>query len=525
MTAINDIQITQNTDIIDIYDYLEVTVRPDQLIDGNPFTDIVLEGEFGKIGEDEFIKVDGFCDSQDGSIYKVRFMPSKPGEYKYTVKLRHADKEFSRGGSFIARSAWRRGLLRVDAERPFHFIWEGTGEHYFWNGTTTYYLMGWQDDEQIRKIIDRLSMFKINRIRVLLYGRNEDRPWGQPVRSTDQFKLYLNPWVAKEPDNVKNPGFDLSRFNVEYWRRYENMLKYTREKGMVVSVIPFIGGQVLPTPFDAYSNEEKLYYRYAVARFSAFCNITWDLGNEHDFHREYPKWADWMGTLVKEWDPYKHLASAHNKIYRSPGKPWNDMQLIQHWDKGNQKDFFIEQRKQQLAFERIVPLVNEEYGYQDLWEKNPGDRSAESRRQTAWEVYMAGAYQTTGETAIRGTGFDPDSGGGWVNGRGDDTMTMLYGYVHIVDFFTSFDWWQTEPHNELVESPATCLADPGKLYVVYLPEGKPVKIKLEPGSYKARWFNPRNGQWIQLPDVTGEQWTSPAPPDEGDWALLLTDYD
>jgi hypothetical protein len=36
-----------------------------------------------------------------------------------------------------------------------------------------------------------------------------------------------------------------------------------------------------------------------------------------------------------------------------------------------------------------------------------------------WEIAMAGCYQTTGETANRGTGVPPDTGGGWVSGRGD----------------------------------------------------------------------------------------------------------
>ncbi len=58
---------------------------------------------------------------------------------------------------------------------------------------------------------------------------------------------------------------------------------------MIVSVIFFIGGQVLPTPFAAYSEDEQRYYRYGVARLAAFANITWDLGNEHDFHREVPE--------------------------------------------------------------------------------------------------------------------------------------------------------------------------------------------------------------------------------------------
>ena len=51
----------------------------------------------------------------------------------------------------------------------------------------------------------------------------------------------------------------------------------------------------------------------------------------------------------------------------------------------------------------------------------------------AWDIAMAGAYQTTGETARRGTNVWPDTGGGWINGRGDDTMNMLKGYAHMVD--------------------------------------------------------------------------------------------
>lgn len=345
------------------------------------------------------------------------------------------------------------------------------------------------------------------------------------MRSTDQFKLYLNPWVAQRPDNVKDPGFDLRRFNVAYWQRYERMLAYARQKGMVISVIPWIAAQVLPTPFAAYSEEEQLYYRYAAARLSAFCNITWDLGNEHDLDRKRPGWADWLGPLVKQWDPYDHLLSAHNRIYRTAGNPWNDIQLIQAWD-GGQSSSLLGQRRQEIASGRPVPLIIEEYGYEDLWEKKPGERDAESRRKVAWEVSMAGCYQTTGETANRGTGFPPDTGGGWVNGRGDDSMTMLKGYAHLVAFFTTFDWWRAEPHNELVQAPATCLAEPGMVYAVYLPRAKQVTVKLDGSvSYRTRWFNPRTGEWSNLPDAAGPQWTAPAPPGEGDWALLLTTYD
>lgn len=524
--TLRHVRVTMKTNVVDVYDFVEVTLQPEPIPGGNPFIDTVVEGEFAPTTGGPALKVDGFCDSPDGSVHRVRFMPSQPGEYRYQVRLRHGGQVQSQEGAFTAQRAHRPGILRVDPKHPFHFIWEGTGEHYFWNGTTAYYLMGWQSDEAIERVIDRLSELKVNRIRVLLYGRNEDRPWGTPIRSTPEFKLHLNPWVAQRPDHVKDPGFDLSRFNVAYWQRYERMLAYARQKGMVVSVIPFIAGQVFVTPYAANSQEEQLYYRYAVARLAPFSNLTWDLGNEHDLHWKAPEWADYMGPLVKQWDPYDHLTSVHNRIYRSPGNPWNDLQLVQRWDPGEQQEFFIEQRRQQAASGRIIPLINEEYGYEDLWEKKPGDRNADSRRRCAWEICMAGAYQTTGETANRGTGFPPDTGGGWVNGRGDPTMTLLRGNAHLVDFFTSFDWWRAEPRNDVVPAPAMCLAETGEVYAVYLPQSRRVRVTLPGGlSYRARWFNPRTGEWTKLPDASGPVWESPEPPSEGDWALLLTTYD
>ena len=109
-----------------------------------------------------------------------------------------------------------------------------------------------------------------------------------------------------------------------------------------------------------------------------------------------------------------------------------------------------------------------------------------------------------------------------MNGRGDDTMTMFLGYGHMVDFITSFDWWKTEPHDELVDKGDYCLAEPGEVYVTYLPHGGRVTIRLQTGRYyQVNWFNPSTGARIDLPLVEGPVWTSPAAPDNSDWALLL----
>ena len=503
---------------VEAYNFAELTISPKALDVSNPFTDVTVTGQFRREGG-EPVRVEGFCDSPDGSLFRIRFMPDAPGRYDFDVAFRQGSKEILNKGSFTAIRSRRKGILRTDTNHPEHFVWQGSGEHYFWNGATTYYLMGW-DDETIRRSIDRLAGYKINRLRVLLYGRNRPHPWNQPVVPTEQFKLHLNPWPAQRPDDVANPGFDLTRFNVDHWQKYERLLRYARERDVIVSVIFYIGGQVLPAPFAAGSVEEDLYYRYGVARLAAFSNVTWDLGNEYNFHRPAPAWADQMGAKVKQWDPYDHLCSAHNVTHRTPQSTWCDMQLIQRWD-GRQNAFMLGQREEQKKTGRIIPQINEEYGYEDLWEKTPGQRRAETRRRCAWEIALAGCYQTTGESARTGTGVAPDTGGGWVNGRGDDSMTMLADYRRLVDFFTAFDWWACQPRNDLIEEQLPCLAAESVRYIVYLPTGGRATIKLSEGKYRARWFNPRTGDFTEAGVATTPSWTSPDTLDGEDWVLLL----
>ncbi len=189
---------------VDAFDFLAVTLNVAAPDAANPFTDVTVRGEFAPADRTP-MSVDGFCDAADGSVFQIRFMPAIAGPHTCLIIYRQGDFTRTHNGTFTARDAKRRGQLRVDPEYPEHFVWAGTGEHYFWNGTTTYYLMGWEDDAVIGQAIDRLAAFKINRLRVLVYGRNNDRPWGQPVRTTADFKLYLNPWPAVTRPPAKPP--------------------------------------------------------------------------------------------------------------------------------------------------------------------------------------------------------------------------------------------------------------------------------------------------------------------------------
>lgn len=521
LAAAKDVSFSPAAGSVEAYDFLEVTVNVAGPDARNPFTDVTLLGSFAKAGANERRNVEGFCDSPDGSVFRIRFMPPSPGDYTYSVAYRQGDFQKTTTGTFRASDGHRRGPIRVDANYPWHFIWEGTGEHYFFNGTTAYWLPGWREERIINNSLERLHRLKVNRIRVLLSGA-ANMFWGEPVMTGENFTMFLRPWIAQAPQSYDHPGLDYTRFNVPYWQKWERMLRFARDRDVIISVVLDISTHQAQAP--AGSEDERRYMRYAVARLSAFSNITYDLGDDLDSFRD-EKWARETGTLIESWDPYKHLATSHpvHREHQDRASDWFGFTSIQDWSR-RQHALMLEERQIQMKTGRIIPQTNEEYGYEDHyphWAPAPPGDSAETLRQTAWDIAMAGTYGTTGESARRGTNIWPDTGGGWINGRGDDTMVMLEGYEHMVDFFSSFEWWKTEPHDELVNNGAYCLAKPGELYAVYLPKGGDVSIKLEPGSYEAKWFNAFTGETVPLPPVEGPAWTSPKAPGWLDWAMLL----
>lgn len=509
------------TPMVEAYAFAEVTVRVAAPDVANPFTDVTVSGSFGKTGGTERVAVEGFCDSQDGSLFRIRFVPSSPGDYTYSVTYRQGALEKAATGTFHATDGKRRGPIRVDPKYPWHFIWEGSGEHYFFNGTTAFWLAGWRDEHVIQYSIDRLQRLKVNRIRVLLAGA-ANMFWGEPVMTGDNFTMMLRPWVAASPESFDRPGIDYTRFNVAYWQKWERMLGYARDRDVIISAILDISTHSAQAA--AGSDDERRYVRYAVARLSAFSNVTWDLGDDLDSFRD-ETWAHVTGTLIEQWDPYHHLATSHpvKREHQDRASAWFGFTSIQDWSR-HQHSLMLEERQIQQKTGRIIPQANEEYGYEDHyphWAPAPPGDSAETLRRVAWDIAMAGAYGTAGETCRRGTNIWPDTGGGWINGRSDDTTTMLNGYAHMVEFFTSFEWWKTEPHDELVTGGAYCLAKPGELYAIYVPDSRKVTISLAPGTYDARWFSAVTGEVVPLAAVQGPEWTTPEPPGAQDWALLL----
>lgn len=539
------VEFEPSTNRVSCYEFLEITLRTRGTQVTNPFTDVIVEGAFGIPGSPA-VRVDGFCDSADGSTFRIRFMPSIAGNYTYVVNYREAALTRSYEGRFEAIDAKKRGVLRVDAEYPSHFRWEGTQERFFWNGTTAYWLAGW-DAETIGQIVDRFDRLKVTRLRAALSGRVEDgRAWFEDVYPTEKFSFLLNPWEAKNPKSVKSPEFDVTRFNVGYWQKWEHLLESARAKDIAVSVIFYVdGSRPGVDPFGKAGMggaDERRYYRYAIARLAPFCNVMWDLANEYRMFRD-DAWAEGMGTFVKECDPYNHLTSTHGFDNFHFGKSrWADFAMYQAWDESGGHGFMLTNRLVQAQTGRVIPQVNEEYGYEDHYPQGWGSdrkspaRAPETRARLAWEIYLAGGYQTTGERASSRPGQASNACGGWINGRGDTNSAMLELYGHIYDFFTGIPWWRLLPDTNLVTAVqphpkakakttttvpvfAARSAD-GDLAAIYIRDGGIVSLKNEllKDQLKPLWFSPRDGGMRNARALRSRVYKTPT---AEDWVLLF----
>jgi len=512
--------------------FVEITVTSKPAIQ-NPFTIFGLRGRL-RTPEGRDLTIDGFCDSPDGSIHRIRFLATAPGHYTYELSFDNGVERATYAGTFEATPSGTKGLLRVDPDYPMHFLWSGTGEHYFWNGLTTYALLGWADEDYIKAIIDRAASYEVNRLRVTLVGPRvaDASRWYEPVRPSSAFQFLYGPWLADQQDNISDPRWDVTRFDTAFFQKVERVLAAARARDTIISIVFFLDGEDPGAdPFGKarmFSEDAKRYYRYVNARLGAFSNVTWDITNEwHLFRNAW--WVEQMGSYLKSLDPYQHLVSTHGRgEFPWAVSQWPDFALYQIWDESGGYEPMLKRRLTQIATGHPIPQINEEYGYEDTYpekwggNRRPPSRNADSRRRLAWEITMAGCYQTTGEKASRnGDGKAPATPGGWINGGFDDSMHMLEGYKYLVEFFKRIPYWKLEPIAARDDQAARVLAENETRYVVYLPNGGMALIPISEGIYSVSRYDPRNGNFTKLPDFQGKAWRTPDEVLGLDFAYLL----
>ena len=346
------------------YETFELSFRGKVL--SEDYAQIPLTAEF--ICGEEKKTVKGFYDG-DG-VYKVRYLPSLPGEYRWTVCGTVTGE-----GTEVCEPAAKNVHGPVKAVDTHFEHADGTLFTPF--GTTVYALVS-QDDALVEKTLATLKTAPFNKIRMCVFPKHYDYNHNEP------------PNYAFEKN--EDGGWDVGRPCLMFWHRFERILDRIADMGIQIDLILFHpydrwGFDALPQP------DNLRYLDYLLRRLSARSNIWWSLANEYDLSRAKTL-SDWeeIECFVAENDPYHHLLSCHN--------------CFAHW--GFSRPNVTHASIQTKALARIPawlqhlckPIMIDECCYEGDIPQPWGSISGKEMVNRFWRAIASGAYCTHGETFL-----------------------------------------------------------------------------------------------------------------------------
>ena len=538
----------------------------------NPFRDAALVGEF-TAPSGTALRIEGFLDGSDA--WRLRFAPTEEGEWRY--RLRGEGVAIAREGSLRCIAPRGHGPIRVHPENPYAFAY-ADGTAFFPMGDTCY---GLYDDSPItralrREYLDTRRRQRFNFVRMSV-GHSEARAaadpafwaWGGTPAKPDLDRL--NPVFFRGLDelfrDLKAHGMNVELLLLNFYRRpFTDTSLWTavRERLWLRYVIA------------RYAAFDNLFLWTLANEYETRPDGRYRLDRPDDV-----EWAKATARHVKQLDPYRHLVTVHPVVSSSTRgttprsefePPWRiggffgdaeELDVLSQqtsaayaaeWDSRAQRwvsscaadptaPWFRAQWDEtrgcwtgdvpgvnrSIAADRIYrkPVLNTENGYEYL-PGQPTERKqvhhTDKVRRTSWRIVCAGGYFAAG---FNGTIGHNDI---WnrIDAANRYTFTVqdTGAAVHLgalFDFFAALPFWRMQPFDGVTGAEAVALAEPGRVYVFYLPHGGKVSVDLSAAKepLTACWFNPREGSTGDPFVITARKTEAFQAPDSQDWVLCL----
>ena len=252
-------------------------------------------------------------------------------------------------------------------------------------------------------------------------------------------ELYPNITIEHQQvggSNNRSEGneWDFTRFNPAHFRHLEYCIKELCKMGIEADLI-------VMHPYDRWGfscmtkEQDDLYWKYVLARFSAYRNVWWSLANEYDLLHDKTL-ADWerYAKLICAHDPYGHLRSIHNCIpFYDYSRPWVTHCSIQRQDLYRTAENVNEWRERYGK-----PVVLDEIAYEGNVPHGWGNLNGEEMLRRFWEAVCRGGYPGHGETFLNDEGVLWWSHGGKLHGESHKRFQFL------------LDIWKETPGNGLM---------------------------------------------------------------------------
>ncbi|MBL8851419.1 MAG: DUF5060 domain-containing protein [Planctomycetaceae bacterium] len=460
----------------------------------NPFLDYRLQVQFtGPSGNS--LNVPGYFDGDgnggpQGNAWRVRFLPTEPGEWTYRVSFRkgpavaidlkaNAGEAMSpdgQGGTFTvaprdpaADGVYKWGLLEYVGTHYLKFrdgpYWIKTGLdepenllayegfiHTRGSHKYTEHAAHWRDGDpdwdggQGQALIGALNYLAdqhVNSIYFLTMNIGGD---GKDV------------WpFAGEINGKGDPANDNLHYDLAKLAQWETVFAHAQRRGLVLHGVLDEAEEANKRELDdaELGPERKLYYRELVARFGHHPALQWNLCEEYnigglDLGAERVRaFADYLAAL----DPYGHPITVH-----SAGDPVKELAFTFGDPRFSMTSIQLNQRRIDLVTEAVrqatidagrpLPVALDEFTVDIGTNKShiPADRPDDHRRQKLWPTLMSGGtIEFILETLLKVDRFDTPQ------------REKLWEYCwHARKFMEeNLPYWEMEPADELVEGAAT----------------------------------------------------------------------
>ena len=394
--------------------------------------------------------------------------------------------------------------------------------------------------------INYLADVGVNSISFIPYNVGGDGqnvwPFAQPHEPLRYDCSKLDQW-QRVFDHAQNRGVFL-HFKMQETENDDLIINHKGTKGEVPAALD--GGEL--------GVERKLYFRELVARFGYQLALNWNLGEENT---QSPRVQREMAAYMKKIDPYDHHLVIHTfpqqqeKVYPpllGEKSELTGASLQNHWDQAHRRTLQWIEASEKAGKSWVV--CNDEQGPADggvppdpgykgfsgkAKEKHREYDLHDIRKHTLWGTLMAGG---AGVEYYFGYKLPQND----LNCQDFRSRERSWKYGKIaIDFFNSFSRdvpiEEMRCHDELVGNPKHdnsryCLAKPGELYLVYLPDGGEVELDLakHKGQFTLDWFDPRNDKHLrgEVRELTGGKKVKlglpPSDPGE-DWLAILHKVD
>ncbi|WP_159618379.1 DUF4038 domain-containing protein [Ruania rhizosphaerae] len=395
----------------------------------------------------------GFWDGE--RRYLARIAPPLTGTWTWRTTSDAAELD-DRSGEFTAEPAEpaesdnsrpAHGVVRVNSR--FHFAHED-GTPFRPVGATVY---NWiHQDEPLRtETVASLSEAGLNKLRFMVFpqagGYVEHVPELMPFEETAD-------------------GWDVSRPNIEFFRRLDSLVADLGSRGIEADVLIF----------DAYDrgvfglnelteSQDAAYLRYLVARLGAYPNVWWSLCNEFDQMTDRPteRWTR-AGELLAEIDAHDHLRSIHNWIeLYDYNQPWVTHVSIQN-------GFATEALGRASLYRDVYgkPVVLDEIKYEGDCPERWGQLSGQELVDRFWITTSSGCYASHGESFVTESGSLHIVEGGRLRGESPVRLGFLREVLEGLNVpgLDPIDKW---------DDPACVVGEPREQYLVYLGREAPAE--------------------------------------------------